>query len=585
MTTQKFNQPSAASPTSTNPASFQAPELEVAGEEPDSQLMMGPEENLSSKPLNTEVAADLEFMAVADFYDLLGVKHGVSKTRVEAAYQKRYDELTRIRSGQNLMRANLAGVILDRLDIARDTLINTKLRAEYENLQAMEMVSALQLSNEYARTPGEFVRLAQVHWDSAKKLLRSRDLENWFRYRLRKEDIAIKVLRLSQNIQDSDSALNRALWTIIDTESELRQNFRKPLVFENGKSVSSYKKFLKVCDERWSTAVRYLENGDIEMWLRTKDENMANQARQFMSTPITPGATINPNVALEKLLHVIEGSLPHPVPVVSYSGQAPQPEVFLGAFDRRQAPYVFNFTITKDEASRGYLYGDVSVSSPYFKLDWSNFEGGLQCTLTVDAKKLPFGSSYNTNLTVTCPAGVFTTTLIFATVPYKQSFAYKKYRAGFSYASKFNLLYGGLVSAVLLALSLSVSVFLLARNYGYYSYGYNAYSTSGDPMTLIWSILSAPPGDNPLLGGGLAGFLGGIIFWPAAAYTAAKRSNILFGLIVFGLLGFVIGQTNIGLGIDLYSSTAASYVTGAYLVTVGILWLINDTVCRRLLHK
>lgn len=157
---------------------------------------------------------------------------------------------------------------------------------------------------------------------------------------------------------------------------ETRRAQRQPFHFRNRRQpAQSIDDLVELCEKDWESARWHLVEGHFFRWLQVVRPELTHQTAKLLADEP------DPDLALERLLHHLDPTLPDPVLAVN-----PEFEIDLGEM---AAEEVRRHTIEVSNPSRGYLVGSAQPDRPWLEVGPTEFrlkEGeALQLTLSARA--------------------------------------------------------------------------------------------------------------------------------------------------------------------------------------------------------
>ena len=132
---------------------------------------------------------------------------------------------------------------------------------------------------------------------------------------------------------------------------------------------------IEMCEVDWESARWHLTRDHFFRWLQVVNPDLAHEVE------VALGDEADPDLTLERLLHLLDPTLPHPVLAVS-----PESEIDLGDM---AAGEVRDHALEVSNPSRGYLVGSAASDVPWLQVSPAEFrlkEGeGLVLTLAAEA--------------------------------------------------------------------------------------------------------------------------------------------------------------------------------------------------------
>ena len=157
---------------------------------------------------------------------------------------------------------------------------------------------------------------------------------------------------------------------------ETRRAQRLPFHFRNRRQpAQTIDDLVELCEKDWESARWHLVENHFSRWLQVVNPELTHQTAKL------PADEPDPDLALERLLHYLDPTLPDPVLAVN-----PEFEIDLGEM---AAEEVLRRAIEVSNPSRGYLVGSAQPDQPWLEVSPTEFrlkEGeALQLTLSARA--------------------------------------------------------------------------------------------------------------------------------------------------------------------------------------------------------
>lgn len=158
---------------------------------------------------------------------------------------------------------------------------------------------------------------------------------------------------------------------------ETRRAQRQPFHFRNRRQpAQTIDDLVELCETDWESARWHLLEGHFSRWLQAANPELADQAARLLTEEP------DPDLALERLLHHLDPTLPDPVLSVD-----PEFEIDLGEM---AAEEVRHHVIEVSNPSRGYLVGSAQSDQPWLEVSPAEFrlKEGEALELTLSARAL-----------------------------------------------------------------------------------------------------------------------------------------------------------------------------------------------------
>ena len=177
------------------------------------------------------------------------------------------------------------------------------------------------------------------------------------------------------------------LWAMV-------QILRGKVKFARGGEASTPQQLAQLIDQNWEEAKTLLYGGFLPLWLEyTKQSQLANAAMDIIDR-----FGNETDIGLERLVQKLHPQIGHPVPKVSHTS------INFGKVDRKSQKTV---RVEITNASRGYLYGDISLAKAMqgLRLSSTTIRGKAVLTVTLDTSRLAVNQTHQTALVITTNGG------------------------------------------------------------------------------------------------------------------------------------------------------------------------------------
>ena len=168
------------------------------------------------------------------------------------------------------------------------------------------------------------------------------------------------ILKALARDRGSRYATIRNLREALTGSPETQQAQRHPFYFRNQQQpVQTIGALVELCERDWESARWHLTEGHFDRWLQVINPEMAHKIQTSLRDET------DMDLALEKLLHLLDPTLPDPVLAVS-----PEIEIDLGEM---AAGEVRSRELQVSNPSRGYLVGHATTNQPWLKVNPTEF--------------------------------------------------------------------------------------------------------------------------------------------------------------------------------------------------------------------